>query len=144
MDLDSHWWWLLLALLLGIGEIVAPGFFLLWLGTAALLTGFATLGFQLPFAAQLALFAVGAIGSVYIARRWFTHNGPSSSDPMLNDRAARLIGQTVVVTDALAGGSGRVGVGDGSWPARGPDAGIGARLRVIAIESGALIVEPLE
>ena len=76
--------------------------------------------------------------------RFRTYDYPvATSDPMLNDRVARLIGQTVTVTEAIEGGSGRVRVGDGDWPAHGPDAALGAKMRVTGGQDGVLAVEPV-
>jgi inner membrane protein len=49
-----------------------------------------------------------------------------------------------VVEVAIEHGRGRVRVGDGAWPARGPDLPAGARARVVGIEGGVLVVEKLE
>ena len=137
-----HWGWLVLALALGAAEMLVPGVFLIWLGAAALLTGLATLAFGLSPALQLTLFAVAAIAAVYAGRRWLRDNPIVSSDPLLNDRAARLIGQLVLVVEPIEGGSGRVRVGDGVWSASGADAPAGARVRVIGADGTCLRVEP--
>jgi hypothetical protein len=100
------------------------------------------LAFGLPFAFQLILFALLAMAAVYAGRHWYERNPVASADPRLNDRTARLIGQTVTVVDAIRGGEGRVKVGDGVWAARGPDAEEGARVRVIGAEGTCLRVEP--
>jgi membrane protein implicated in regulation of membrane protease activity len=144
--LEPHWVWLILAAILGIAEIILPGFFLIWIGVAALLTGVATLLLGLPEAAQFATFAVLAIVAVFAGRRWFALNPIESSDPLLNDRAARLIGEIVTATEAFDSGVGRVKVGDGVWSARstyGEDFTLGTRLRVSGVDRGALLVEPL-
>lgn len=143
VELAAHWWWLILALILGIAEIIIPGVFLIWLGAAALITGIATLALGLPDAAQFAVFAVTAIVAVYVGRRYFRAHPIESSDPMLNDRAGRLVGETVLVVEPIAGGQGRVKVRDGVWNARGPDMPSGARVRVVGVEGSFLVVEAL-
>ncbi len=143
-ELDAHWWWLAAAALLAILEIVVPGTFLfVWLAGAALITGLLVLilGIAVPF--QIALFTLLALASVYVGRRWYERNPVSSSDPMLNERTQRLIGETVVVVNAIEHGHGRVRVGDSVWPARGPDAGVGARMRVTGADGTCLNVEAL-
>lgn len=140
--LDAHWWWLLAAALLALVELVVPGIFSIWIAAAAAVTGLAVLALDLPFAFQLALFALLAISAVYSGRRWYERNPVESADPKLNDRTARLIGQTVTVVAAIEGGEGRVKVGDSVWPARGPDAAEGARVRVVGAEGACLRVEP--
>lgn len=143
IELDAHWWWLILGLVLSIAEIILPGVFLIWLGAAAILTGVATLAFGLPGAAQFGVFAAAAIMAVYTGRRWLRANPVESSDPLLNDRAARLIGETVLVVEPIEGGHGRVKVRDGVWNAEGPDCPRGARVRVVGAKGSRLVVEPL-
>lgn len=136
--------WLIAALALGTAELAAPGIFLVFLAIAAAITGAAVFALpELPAAAQLASFGVWSAVTVLIGRRWYRDYPIEGGDPLLNDRAARLVGQVVTVEIAIADGRGRVLVGDGGWPARGPDAAVGERLRVVAVEDGALTVEPL-
>jgi inner membrane protein len=141
--LEPHWVWLILAAVLGTAEIIMPGFFLIWIGLAAMLTGLATLllGFNEP--AQFALFAILAVAAVFAGRRWFALNPIESADPLLNDRGARLVGEIVTVVEPFESGIGRVRVGDGVWSAKGGDFGLGTRLRVAGIDKGVLLVEPL-
>ena len=141
--LEPHWIWLSAAALLGIAELLVPGVFLIWLAAAAALTGFAALLFGIPLAFQFALFALLALAATYVGRRWYANNPVESSDPLLNDRAARLVGQTVVVVAAIENGAGRVRVGDSVWNASGPDAETGARVRVTGAEGTCLRVQPV-
>lgn len=141
-NLDAHWLWMILAAVLGIAEILAPGFFLIWIGMAALVTGLLTM-FGLPVAMQFAIFAILSVAAVYAAKRWFAQNPIKSDDPLLNDRMARLVGEVVTVVEPIAGGSGRVKVADGVWTAYGNDAAIGAVMRVTGSRNGGLIVEPV-
>lgn len=143
LDIEPHWLWLLAAVLLGIAEIVAPGVFLIWLAAAAALTGLATLalGIDLPF--QLVLFTLFAISAVYGGRRWYLSNPVASSDPLLNDRGARLTGETLTVVTAIENGRGRVRVGDSVWACKGPDAPEGAAVRVLGADGACLRVEPV-
>lgn len=139
--LDAHWWWLIGAALLGVLEIVLPGVFFIWLAAAATLTGVLVMALDLELPFQFALFGLLAISAVYSGRRAYDRNPVSSSDPKLNDRTARIIGQTVVVVSAIENGTGKVKVGDGEWVARGPDAPIGCRMLVTGADGTCLTVE---
>jgi inner membrane protein len=139
--LSPHWFWLSLGLILGAAEIILPGFFLIWLAGAAIVTGVLVWVLPIPIAGQVGLFAVLAIVMVYAAKSWMVRNPGAPGDPLLNHRAERLVGETVTVVEALDGGRGRVKVGDSVWMAKGADAPIGARLRVTGSDSGALLVE---
>lgn len=140
--IEPHWWWLVAALLFGVAELVIPGVFFIWLAAAAALTGIIALVFGLPVAPQFILFALLAIASVYFGRRWYLNNPVASSDPKLNDRTARLVGETVVVVTAIENGVGRVKVGDSVWNCRGEDAEVGARVRITGSDGTCLQVEP--
>lgn len=142
-SLDPHWTWLAIGLLLAAAEIAVPGFFLIWLAAAAVMTGLVAWVMPVPFALQVLLFAVLSIGLVLAARRWLRTNEIESADPAMNDRGARLMGETVLVTHAIDGGTGRVRHGDSEWLARGPDAAPGTRMRISGHDGAVLIVEHL-
>jgi membrane protein implicated in regulation of membrane protease activity len=137
--LHSPWAWGVAAVLLAAAEIVVPGVFLIWLALAAAVTFVVALGLGLPLAADFAIFAVVAIVSIYAGRTLYRREA-KQSDPLLNDRAARLIGTRVVICEALVGGIGRARVGDGSWPASGPDMAEGQAAIVTGIDGNTLLV----
>ena len=139
--LEPHWVWLLVALVLAIAELIAPGVFLIWIAAAAALTGVAALIFGLPLAFQFAVFALLSIASVYLGRRWYSNNPVESSDPLLNDRAARLVGKSVLVVEAVDEHQGRVRIGDSEWSARGGPALAGQQVRITGIDGNCLKVE---
>lgn len=137
--------WLIAALVLGLAELAIPGVFLIFLAIAAAITGAATTVLpDLSLPAQLGSFAVWSGVAVMIGKRWYRDYPVETSDPLLNDRAARMIGAIVTVEQAIAGGEGRVRYADGAWPARGPDAEPGARMRVVAVNGVELVVEPVD
>ena len=136
---NSHWWWVTGGLALLAAEMLVPGVFLVWVGVAALITGL--LAFVLPVPAELASFAVLSVAATYLGRRWYRDHPVVTSDPLLNDRSAQLIGTVVTVVEAVDAGRGRVKVGDGVWSARGPSAVEGAQVRVIGYDGQQLIVE---
>lgn len=141
LELDAHWWWFILAVILGVGEIIAPGVFLIWVAMAAGLTGVITWLTGVGPAFQFLIFAVASAVMAWAGRRWYLQNPVTSSDPLLNDRAAQLIGQTVIVTEPIAHGRGRVKVGDSVWSASGPDAPEGMAVKVTGFKDGVLVVE---
>ena len=142
-DLEPQWMWLLAAILLGIAELIVPGVFLIWLAAAAAATGLLTLAFGIAAPFQFAVFALLAIAAVYSGRRWYLANPMPSADPLLNDRAARLVGRTVTVTQAIDNGEGRVKVGDSVWSCRGADCAEGSRVRITGADGSCLRVEPV-
>lgn len=141
--IQDHWGWLVFAALLGIAEVMIPGVFLIWIAIAAAITGLVALALPIALPFQFLLFAALSIAAVYAGRRWYVDNPVASTDPLLNDRAARLIGHSVTVVEPIVDGEGRVKVGDSVWSATGPDTPMGARVRVIGIDGTVLLVESL-
>jgi len=140
--MEPHWAWLSLGVLLAAAEIVAPGFFLIWIGAAAIVTGIVAWIAPIGVPVQLGLFALLAVVILYAARKWLRDNPITSTDPHLNQRASRLVGEVLTVTKAIEDGRGRARVGDGEWPVHGPDAAEGAKVRVVSADGGVLMVEP--
>ncbi len=118
-------------------------FTLLWLAIAAILTGILTYTLDLSLTMQVIDFAIISLILVFSVKRFLKDSPIISSDPLLNNRGGRLIGQTATVTDAFVSGEGRVHQGDSDWSARGPDMAVGERVRITALEGTVLRVEPL-
>lgn len=140
-SLEPHYAWLALGLALAVAEMALPGVFLIWMAGAAVVTGLVAWAAPVGVPLQIVLFAVLSILAVFTGRRYITAHPVVSADPKMNDRGARVVGETVVVTQAIEGGQGRVRLGDGEWLARGADAPIGTRLRVTGHDGVVLIVD---
>jgi membrane protein implicated in regulation of membrane protease activity len=143
LDLEPGWIWAIGGVLLLIAEIIAPGFFLVFVGIAAVLTGLFTLLFDLGTAPQVALFAIYALLAVMIGKRWYAEPHGGDQRHNINEPAKRLIGKTVVVVSAVDDHAGRVKVGDGEWNARGGPAAAGERVTVTGVEGNCLTVEAM-
>ena len=139
--LEPGWLWLIGGVLLLILEVIAPGFFLVFIGAAAMATGLFTVLFDLGTSSQLALFALYAVIAVMVGRRFYANRTADSTDPLLNDRAGRMVGKVVTVVEAVDEHSGRVRVGDSEWSARGGPAAAGTRVRITGIDGNCLTVE---
>lgn len=136
------WGWVILATILMAAEILAPGYFLIWLGAAAAVTGIIFLLAPGPWQIQLAVFAVLSLISLY---GWFkvmkASNGTASDKPDLNRRLEAMVGREFVLDEPIQAGRGRVRVADSVWLVTGPDLASGARVRVTGIEGAMLVVE---
>jgi membrane protein implicated in regulation of membrane protease activity len=140
---DPVWLWLIGGIVLLIAEVIAPGFFLMFIGAAAIATGLLSLILPVGVALQLAMFAILALIIVRVGgRRAYASKYDYSSDPLLNDRAGRLLGKVVTVVQRVDANGGRVRVGDGEWSARGGPAEVGERVRIVDVEGNCLKVEP--
>jgi inner membrane protein len=142
IDIDPAWLWLIGGVVLLIAEVIAPGFFLIFIGAAAIATGVLSVAVGLPLALQLLAFAVLTFVAVkFIGRRFYASRYDLSTDPMLNDRVARLLGKVVVVVQPVDSHGGRVRVGDSEWSARGGPAAVGERVRIVDVDGNCLKVE---
>ena len=139
--IEPGWLWMIGGVLLLICEIIAPGFFLVFIGGAAIAAGLFTLLFDLGVAGQLTLFAIYAAVAIMIGRKVYANAAVDGGDPLLNDRAARLVGRSVTVIQDVDQHSGRVRVGDSEWSARGGPAAVGERVRITGVEGNCLTVE---
>ena len=135
--------WGIVAAVFATLEVLAPGVFMIWLAGAAVgAAAIAALGGGA--AAQMIGFALLAPTAVLAGRKWYRRHAPPPLDPELNRLSVRMVGQIVTVIEPLARDSGRVRVGDGAWPARGPALGVGAQAKVVAIDGSTLVVEAAE
>lgn len=140
---DAHWVWIAIGLILAALEMLVPGVYLIWLAIAAIITGLLTLGVGLGLPAQVIVFVSLSLIAAYSAKRFLRDSPIESSDPLLNQRGSRLIGENALVTQAIDNGSGRVKYGDSEWIARGPDIAVGERVRITGSDGAILLVEPL-
>lgn len=139
-QVEPGWWWAIGGIVLLIAEVLAPGFFLLFVGAAALATGAFALLLGLGIEAQLVLFALYATVAVLAGRRFYARPRGNHS-PRLNDRSAQLAGRRVIVIEAINDERGRVRLGDGEWNARGGPAGVGESVVIRHVEGNCLIVD---
>jgi membrane protein implicated in regulation of membrane protease activity len=142
-NLSLHYGWWLLALLLIGAELLVPGFFLLWIGIAA-----AAMGLILVFLPPLSvlgeavLFAALALASCFVYWKFLRRAvDEPSSQPLLNRRAAQLVGRRYVLDEAIVNGQGKARVGDSHWLVEGPDLPAGATVEVVAVEGATLKVQ---
>ncbi len=143
-SLVTHYGWWLLALLLIAAEMVAPGYFLLWIGIAAGMMGVVTLVVSdIPALVQAVLFGVFAIASCLIYWKFIRPLAEQRDDqPLLNRRGERMVGRRVIVCEAIVNGRGKVRVGDGEWLAEGPDTAVGDEVEVVGVSGTTLRVGP--
>lgn len=136
------WIWLIIAAVLLVLEMLAPGIFLMWFGLAALVTGVVALRYDIAWQWQLIWFCGLSLVTVILVNRYLRRNPLESDAPLLNQRAAQLIGQTHELVDPIANGRGSVRVGDTIWRVEGPALPKGAAVTVVGADGSVLKVEP--
>lgn len=142
----TYWHWLALACALLVIEIAVPIAFFLWLSIAAACT--ALVAYLLPdlsWQLQALLFSALCIVSMFAWHRFAKDSKPSNTDqPNLNQRYQGYIGRTLILSQAIVNGVGKVRVEDSQWQVRGTDADVGSQVKVIAVEGSYLLVEPIQ
>lgn len=138
---EPHWLWWTAGIVLVVLEVFAAGAILMWLGFAAIVTGFvAYLEPSLDWRWQFALFAVLSVTAVLTLRRWFRWQPIATDEPALNRRGAHYVGRRFVLAEPIDGGRGRLRIEDSSWSVRGPDLPAGAAVRVVAVDGATMQV----
>src|SRR3546814_3072076 len=95
--MDPHWIWLSIGILLAAAEIVAPGFFLIWVGAAAIGNGVIAWMVPLGVPLQHGIFGILSFAALYGARRWLKANTITSADQLLNQSGYRLVGEILTL-----------------------------------------------
>ena len=137
----GNWTWWIIAVVLGILELLVPGIFFIWLATAAAVVGAVLMIVDIPLTGQVALFAVLSVLAVWASRRWLGRYPIVSDHPMLNQRAQSYVGQSFTLEQPIVNGRGKLKIGDSLWLASGPELPAGASVRVTGENDGVLIVE---
>ncbi|WP_028919218.1 NfeD family protein [Pseudoxanthomonas suwonensis] len=134
--------WAAAALLLIAAETLAPGAFMLWMGFAAAAVFLLVLLLpDVPVLAQVAAFVVLSFVSIQVYRKWFRNAGRQSDRPLLNRRAEQNIGVVAPLDQPIAGGRGRIRIGDAFWVVEGPELPAGTPVRVVAVDGMVLKVQ---
>jgi membrane protein implicated in regulation of membrane protease activity len=138
-------YWLVLGLALMVLELFNPGAFMLWLGLGALLTAAVVMvAADLATVWQIIAFGLFSLVAILAYREWRRRNPrvEASDRPLLNQRAAQLVGEVHVLAEPIVDGRGRLKIGDAFWSVFGPDQEAGTRVRIIATDGVSLTVTP--
>jgi inner membrane protein len=137
----GSWNWFILAALLLLLEVLAPGTFMLWLGLSAILVGAISLAVIWSWQAQVIAFAVFAVASIP-AWRYFARKVEKPADlPFLNRRVEGYVGREFTLDKPIVGGVGTIHIDDTVWRVKGPDCPAGSRVRIARAEGADLLVE---
>jgi inner membrane protein len=138
----TYWHWFILAAILIILEMFAPGAFLLWIGIAAGVVG-AVLYFVpgMSWEFQFILFSLAAVGSILAWRGYRSKHPITTDEPTLNRRGAQYVGRVFTLDAPIVDGIGKIRVDDSTWKIEGADCPAGAKVKVVGIENTVLKVE---
>jgi inner membrane protein len=135
------WNWMILAAVLFLLEVMAPGIFLMWFGLAAAVTGVLAFGFEIGWQWQLVWFCLLSLAAVLLALKYLRQHPLQSDRPLLNERALQHVGQCFDLVDPIMNGRGSVKIGDSIWRVEGPELPRGTRVRVLGANGTLLKVE---
>lgn len=137
------WHWLIAGVVLIGAEAMVPGTYLLWPGIAAFLTGVvAYMAPGLGWEVHAGIFAALTVAAAVAGRKLYSRlKEPASQAPLLNKRAAQLVGTIHTLDTPILDGYGRMKLGDTTWKVSGPDLPTGARVTVIGADGIVLKVE---
>jgi membrane protein implicated in regulation of membrane protease activity len=136
------WSWIIAGAILLALELAVPGAFMMWLGIAAALVGAISLAVAWSWQWQCVAFAVFALASIPLWRRFAREVEPQSQSPMLNRRTEALVGRVFTLEKPIVDGTGTVRIDDTIWRVQGPDCPAGSRVRIAQADGASLTVEP--
>jgi len=132
--LGTYFWWIIAALLL-IAEMMAPGFFMIWLAMAAAATAVVHLIAPMAWTSEVLVFALLSAIAMAASWRFVTRSWVVKSDqPNLNQMHHAFVGKTYYLEKPIIDGHGKIKVDDRVWDVMGPDMPKGAEVKVTAVE----------
>jgi hypothetical protein len=138
----GHWAWWVAAGVLLVLELLSPGIFFIWLGIAAALTGLIDTVVDMPWQAELLVFAALSVVAVLAGRRFYRGPGTEPEDnPFLNRRQQGYVGRTFTLKQPIVDGRGKLTIEDTLWEIEGKDMPAGTHVRVISASGMTLKVE---
>jgi membrane protein implicated in regulation of membrane protease activity len=139
------WYWWVLALLFLVVEILAPGFFFLWMAASGFATG--VMVWLIPSISmniQFFVFSSLSIIAILIWKFYLKRHAAYTDQPLLNKRGAQYIGRVFTLYQPIENGQGKIKVDDSIWKVRGEDCGIHHRVKVTAIRGTVFDVEKID
>ncbi len=127
----GYWHWWILAAVLIIFEVFAPGAFFLWLGLAAAAVGgivYLMPGMEWEY--QVLIFSVLSVISIIVWQKFFRQNASDTDQPTLNRRGEQYVGRVFTLDEAIVDGMGKIRVDDSTWKIHGDDCPAGTRVEV--------------
>jgi membrane protein implicated in regulation of membrane protease activity len=134
------WNWMILAAILFVLEVTAPGIFFMWFGLAAIVTGLLAFALDIGWQWQLVWFCLLSLAAVLLALKYLRKHPLHSERPLLNERAVQHIGQCYDLIEPIVNGRGTVKIGDSIWRVEGPELPKGARVRILGADGTVLKV----
>jgi membrane protein implicated in regulation of membrane protease activity len=138
------WNWWVLALILLIIELLAPGFFFLWMAASGLVTGLLLwLMPALDIQLQVSIFSVLSVVAITVWKLYGKNHPTVTDHPLLNKRGQQYIGRVFSLYQPIENGEGKIKVDDSIWKVHGEDCDINTRVKVVAVRGTVFDVEKI-
>lgn len=139
------WNWWVLALMLLVIELLAPGFFFLWMAASAFVTGCLLLLMpEIDVQLQVSIFSVLSVVAISAWKLYGKKHPIATDHPLLNKRGEQYIGRVFSLYKPIENGEGKIKVDDSIWKVHGKDCDINTKVKVIAIRGTVFDVERVE
>ena len=79
--------------------------------------------------------------ALYFWRQYRQHRAEQDSPLAEHKLGMRFIGTALVLEQPIQNNSGCVWLGNREWPVRGPNLPVGARVRIMGVDGGTLLVD---
>lgn len=143
------WFWIVVAILAAIGEVVSYDLFMASVAGAALITAAVAFA-QVPVAGQVLTFSALSLVGIGVLRPAVKHalGIDSMAQQSIRATSSHVIGKRAIVTQAVDANGGQIRIGQGEfWTARTyePSASIaaGSPVEVVLVEGLTALVEPV-
>ena len=138
----NYWHWAIIAVILIVLEMFAPGAFMIWMGVAAAVVS-VTMVFLpgISWETQFLVFAVISVVSIFGWRMYARKHPTATDQPNLNQRGAQYVGRVFTLQEPIVNGHGKIKVDDSTWKIEGSDCEPGTRVTVTGVDGVVLKVE---
>ena len=142
----THWYWLVLAAVLLIAEILGTAGFLLGILLASLVMAALTaLGLVDDWRYQALWFGLLSVTFSVLYWKLFRNFNSETNEPLLNDRAAQMIGRRISLSEDIVAGQGRTMIHDTYWKVKTDgDLSKGTAVEVVGSEGMVLLIRVVE
>lgn len=138
----TNWHWFILAVILFVMEVFAPGAVFMWVAIAAAIMGLIVSLFAgITWEYQLLMFSILSVASLFAWRKVAARNPVETDQPQLNRRGMQYVGRTFTLEEPIVNRQGRIKVDDTTWKIQGDDCDAGTTVKVIKVDGAILTIE---
>ena len=138
----TNWHWFILAVILFVMEVFAPGAVFMWVAIAAAIMGLIVSLFTgITWEYQLLMFSILSVASLFVWRKVAARNPVETDQPQLNRRGMQYVGRTFTLEEPIVNRQGRIKVDDTTWKIQGDDCDAGTTVKVIKVDGAILTIE---